>query len=422
MPARFSRWLLTGMTVCTAILLLVAKPVSAQDDEAAMRKRALGLNRLTGEDPIAGEVKKLLADSAGTKKLLEVAVKMAAEKKQPFNYNGAYILASAAHRLRDLEKAGTFYRICTQEATKLLSSQKLADSYGGYIDLLFANQKFEEAAKICQEFLDLPEPDNDPRGPVNRLKPVVLIQMILGIARQGKTEEATKMIDKFLKDQPRNWVLMEVKAQVEREAGRIEESAKLYEEVIENLAKDKNASKEEKDYYLERFRYRLSNVYVDLKKIDKAAEQLKKLLEVKPDNPTYNNDLGYIWADHDMNLDEAEKLIRKALEEDRKERKAIKDLPPEDDRDNAAYLDSLGWVLFKKKQFKEARDFLLQASKERDGEHVEILDHLGDAHMALGEKDQAIAAWEKAMKVPGLSKRDEQRRAEVKKKLEMHKK
>ena len=65
-------------------------------------------------------------------------------------------------------------------------------------------------------------------------------------------------------------------------------------------------------------------VYLDLNQVDKSAEQLKILLDKEPDNPTYNNDLGYIWADHDMNLEEAEKLIRKALDEDRKRRKKEK--------------------------------------------------------------------------------------------------
>ena len=46
-------------------------------------------------------------------------------------------------------------------------------------------------------------------------------------------------------------------------------------------------------------------------------EELQTLLKKKPNNPTYNNDLGYIWADHDMNLEESEKLIRKAIEEER---------------------------------------------------------------------------------------------------------
>ncbi len=418
MRTTLKRSLMAGM----ALWAVVAWAPARADDDEALRKRALGFNKVTGDDPIKGEVKALLADKATAKKLLAVAAKMAEEKKQPFNYNGAIILAETADKLGDLDQARAFYKICTQEATRLLSGQKLAESYSNFIDLLFRHRKYEEAAKVCQEFLDLPDPDQNPGGPINRLKPVVLIQMILGLAQQGKVDEATKMIDKFLKDQPRNWLLLEVKAQVEREAGRIEEAAKLYEEVLDRIAKDKEASQEEKNYYLRLYRYRLSNLYVDLKKIDKAAEQLKKLLEMKPDSPTFYNDLGYIWADNDMNLDEAEKLIRKALNLDREQRKKIPDLTPEEDRDNAAYLDSLGWVLFKKKNYKEAKEWLEKASKEKDGEHVEILDHLGDACLALGEKEQAIAAWEKALKATPQGKRDEQRKEEVKKKLEEHKK
>ena len=147
-----------------------------------------------------------------------------------------------------------------------------------------------------------------------------------------------------------------------------------------------------------RNRYFLSGVYVDLKKIDKAAEQLKTLLEMKPDDPTYNNDLGYIWADHDMNLDEAEKLIRKALERGPQGAQGQEgELKPEEDKDNAAYLDSLGWVLYKQKKYKEAKKALEEAVKDKEGQHIEILDHLGDVHKAPGEKTEAIAAWKKGI-------------------------
>jgi tetratricopeptide (TPR) repeat protein len=120
-----------------------------------------------------------------------------------------------------------------------------------------------------------------------------------------------------------------------------------------------------------------------LKNIDKVTEHLQTLLKKEPDSPTYNNDLGYIWADHDRNLDEAEKMIRKALEEDRKQqKKKDPDLKDADIKDNGAYLDSLGWVLFKKKKFKEAKEQLLKAVEDKEGQHTEIYDHLAEAHLA----------------------------------------
>ena len=100
-----------------------------------------------------------------------------------------------------------------------------------------------------------------------------------------------------------------------------------------------------------------------------------------------------------MNIEESEKLIRKAIDKDREQRKKIDDLPKDEDVDNPAYLDSLGWVLFKKKDYKEAKKYLLEATKLKGGEHIEIYDHLADAHMALGEKAEAIKVWKDALKL-----------------------
>ena len=67
-----------------------------------------------------------------------------------------------------------------------------------------------------------------------------------------------------------------------------------------------------------------------------------------PNDATANNDLGYQWADQSKNLAEAERMIRKALELDHKQRTSGDALAPDADQDNAAYVDSLGWVLFRR--------------------------------------------------------------------------
>ena len=57
-----------------------------------------------------------------------------------------------------------------------------------------------------------------------------------------------------------------------------------------------------------------------------------------------------------MNLAKSEKMIRKAIENDRKQRqKDNPDQKPEEIKDNPSYLDSLGWVLYKQKKYKEAK-------------------------------------------------------------------
>jgi tetratricopeptide (TPR) repeat protein len=406
--------------LCVLVALMVgwtAAPASA-DENADLRKQVLALNDLTGDDPILGQVEIFLADAANTKKLLAVAMTMAKEKPVPFNYNAALVLAATAadDKIDDVEASKTFYRVCAAEALKLKSGQKLAQSYGGMIDMLYARKKFDDSEKICKEFLEMEE---DEGGQVRALKSAVLRRMIQAIAKQGRADEALKLTDNYVKQRKEHWRAFELKGWVLRELGKYEDSAKTYEDVLDRIAKDKNLEKKDRESFAEGCRYILSGIYVDMNQIEKAADHLKAILSEKPDNPTYNNDLGYIWADHDMNLPEAEKLIRKALDEDRKQRrKENPDIKPEDDQDNAAYLDSLGWVLFKQKKYKEAKEALLAATKDRkEGQHVEIYDHLGDVHMALGEKKEAVEAWKKGLEKVGTSKRELERKAKVEKKV-----
>ena len=403
------------IVVMLASASLTAPARAAGDNEDALRKTAPAFNDLTGDDPIKGQIKELVDDAPGSKKLLGLALKISKEKPQPFNYNAAYVLARTAQELDDLESCQAFYRVCAAEAMKLQSGQKLATAYGGLIDVLFANKKFDESEKVCKEFLEMKEDDG---GRIKGLKNVVLRRMIQAIAKQGKTDQAIKLADNYVEQRKDNWLAYELKGWVLRELGKYDESAKTYEEVLDRIAKDKNLEKEEKAEFTESCRYILSGIYVDMKKIDKAADHLKAILADKPDDPTYNNDLGYIWADHGMNLDEAEKMIRKAIEEDRKARKKAKEIKPEDDKDNAAYLDSLGWVLFKQKKYKEAKEPLLKAIQDKkNGQHIEIYDHLADVHLALGEKAEALAIWKKGVDLAGTSKREQERKAKVEKKI-----
>lgn len=404
------------IVVMLASASLTAPARAAGDNEDALRKKVLAFNDLTGDDPIKGQIKELADDAAGSKKLVSFALKMSKEKPQPFNYNAAYVLARTAQELDDLESCQAFYRVCAAEALKLKSGQKLATAYGGLIDVLFANKKYDESEKVCKEFLEMEEDDG---GRIRVLKNAVLRRMIQAIAKQGKAEQAIKLADNYVEKRKDNWLAYELKGWVLRELGRYDESAKTYEEVLDRIANDKNLEKEEKAEFTESCRYILSGIYVDMKKIDKAADHLKAILADKPNDPTYNNDLGYIWADHGMNLDEAEKMIRKAIEEDRKARKkANPDLKPEDDKDNAAYLDSLGWVLFKQMKYKEAKEPLLKAIQDKkNGQHIEIYDHLADVHLALGEKAEALAIWKKSLDLAGTSKRELERKAKVEKKI-----
>jgi tetratricopeptide (TPR) repeat protein len=155
---------------------------------------------------------------------------------------------------------------------------------------------------------------------------------------------------------------------------------------------------------------------------------LKKLLDVDPEDATACNDLGYLWADQGKNLEEAEKLIRKAIDRDRAERarqrgesqgRPVAELPPAE-KDNAAYIDSLGWVLYKRGQVQEAQKELEYASGLADGDDPVIWDHLGEVYEHLGRPEKAVAAWQKALQLYETARRvgHDDRREELRTKLQ----
>jgi tetratricopeptide (TPR) repeat protein len=391
-----------------------------KDDDQRLRDQALKLNLVTGDDPILGQIVLLLEDKDNAKKLVQFALKMAKdadkekEKEAPFNVNATWILARVAQRLKENEAAEHFYRQHATQALKLASSQKFVRGYTSLIDLLYLNKQFAEAEKACREFLEIRGDEN-----IQTRKLLVLRRMVQTQAKQGKIDEAMRVVDNLIKVQPENWLTRELKGWVLREAGKYDEAAKTYEDVLDRITRDDRLDKDQKKDFGGDIRYTLSGVYIDLKKVEKAVEQLRTLVKQDEDNPTYNNDLGFILADNDMALDEAEKLVRKALEEDRKLRKKA-GITGAEDHDNAAYLDSLGWVLFKRKKYKEALAPLLEAVKYEDGQHVEIYDHLGDVYLALGEIEKALEAWKKGLECQNVSKRDDERKSKVEDKLKKH--
>jgi tetratricopeptide (TPR) repeat protein len=420
----------TALVVLLACLAGAGRAAADAKEEERLRDQALQLNEITGQDAILGQLVALLDDKAkdSTRKLLKVAYQMARDgdkekdKDPVFNINATFLLARAAHSLQENDIGEYFYRQYAKQAVKFGSGVKIVRAYTGLIEVLLQAKKFAEAEKVCQEILETP-------GSSNSMKMLALRQMALVLTKKGKIDQALKMIDIQIKVADRRvgtWpeavveriLLRDLKGRVLREAGKFGDSALVWEDLLDILAKDKELKESAKEDFADEIRYRLSGVYVDLKQIDKATKHLETLLAKEKDNPTYNNDLGFIWADNDMNLEQAEKLIRRALDEDRKlRRKATPDLKPEEDKDNAAYLDSLGWVLFKRKKYKEALPPLLEAIKQKEGQHVEIFDHLGDVYVALGEKDKAIEAWKKGVKCDPVTKRDQQRKADVEKKI-----
>lgn len=114
---------------------------------------------------------------------------------------------------------------------------------------------------------------------------------------------------------------------------------------------------------------------------DLSHEVMADILEDHPNHAPSANGLGYAYAVAGENLDEAKELIARALAQD---------------PDSAAFLDSMGWVLYKQKDFDGAIKWLRQAYDADGGAYPVILDHLGDALYRRGRHAEAVKFWDDA--------------------------
>lgn len=112
-----------------------------------------------------------------------------------------------------------------------------------------------------------------------------------------------------------------------------------------------------------------------------AESDLRTALHLSPDNPIVLNYLGYSWIDRGLNLEEARKMVERAVE-----------LRPND----GSIVDSLGWALYKLGDYKGAVE-KLEHAVERMALDPTINDHLGDAYLKVGRVDEARFQWERAL-------------------------
>ena len=127
--------------------------------------------------------------------------------------------------------------------------------------------------------------------------------------------------------------------------------------------------------------FQLGAVLERLKRRDAAEVVFREALGVEPDSAPVLNYLGYMNADRGVRVEEALQLIEKAIA-----------LDPE----NGAYLDSLGWVMFRLDRVDKAEHFLRRAV-DKPGANAVVLDHLGDVLRRRGSVREAMEYWRKAL-------------------------
>lgn len=128
----------------------------------------------------------------------------------------------------------------------------------------------------------------------------------------------------------------------------------------------------------------LGDAQSNLENSEEADRVYELALRYDPQNHNAMNNYAYNLSVRGEKLDRAAELAVKAME-----------LDP----DNAAYLDTMGWVFYKTGEFEKARRFI-KASIDLDDEaaSAEVLEHLGDVYDKLNKPDEAKKWWRKALK------------------------
>lgn len=209
------------------------------------------------------------------------------------------------------------------------------------------------------------------------LKPNAEVQIGLSYEQLGKGDEAVRQLDRIRAERPDDTDVLVASGNVLRARKKYVEAAEVYTEAL--------ARTPATDPGRWPLLYYRGTTYERAKEWDKAERDLKDALALVPDSQPLGrsqvlNYLGYSWVDTGRNIDEAFKMLKRAVE-----------LNPRD----GMIIDSLGWAYYRLGQYDDAVRELEKAAELKAGDPV-INDHLGDAYWQVGRRLEARFQWQHA--------------------------
>ncbi len=195
------------------------------------------------------------------------------------------------------------------------------------------------------------------------------IQMAANLDALDRSDEAEKHLDALIKQHPDDLEAIMALGNVLRGHKKFAECADVYSKGVATVATPEKAN-----WVMFYFR---GICYERSKQWPKAEADLKKALELFPDQPHVLNYLGYSWIDQGLNLDDGMSMIKRAVQQR---------------PDDGYIVDSLGWAYFRIGNYEEAAKQLERAI-ELKPEDPTINDHLGDAYWRIGRVLEAKFQW-----------------------------
>ena len=206
------------------------------------------------------------------------------------------------------------------------------------------------------------------------LKRNAQIQLAIDLDAADRTEEAIKILKGVTAEDSKDIEAVMALGNIERGRKKFADCVTTYSQGIDILpqASDKSADKNTWVYY-----YYRGICEERSKQWSKAEADMRKALDMQPEQPHVLNYLGYSWIDQGINLDEGMKMIKRAV----------------DQRPDDGYIvDSLGWAYYRIGNYEDAVKNLERAIDLKP-EDPTINDHLGDAYWRIGRTLEAKFQW-----------------------------
>jgi tetratricopeptide (TPR) repeat protein len=202
------------------------------------------------------------------------------------------------------------------------------------------------------------------------LKRNAQIQLATDLDAADRSDEAIKILKSVIAEDPKDLEAIMALGNIERGRKKFADCALTYSQAIDALP-DPGDKNNMFYYYYRGICEERSHQW------PKAEADMRKSLELQPDQPHVLNYLGYSWIDQGTNLDEGMTMIKRAVEQR---------------PDDGYIVDSLGWAYYRLGNYDEAVKNLERAVDLKP-EDPTINDHLGDAYWRVGRKLEAKFQW-----------------------------
>lgn len=213
-----------------------------------------------------------------------------------------------------------------------------------------------------------------------RLAREVALRRSLILKKMGKSEDARKIVAAEIQRSDAGWQFFVLAAEFAQESGEMVEALEFLQSGIKKYP-DNGRLLFLEGAYLEK-----------MERYQDSITAMRKLVKMEPENSSALNFLGYLLVEHGGNLKEAKSFIERALK-----------VRPDD----GAYLDSLGWCLFKMGEVEKAEGILTQALEKSPKEGV-IMEHLAEVAIKKKQNEKALQLLERALQQE-LDPRDKKR-------------